>query len=203
MKKKIVALVLVFAIALALGIGGTMAWLTAESKSVVNTFTVGDVKVELSETDAEEKGNTLEKTYTGVVPGWSYPKDPTVKVDASSEACYVFVKIDEANNTLGNGKIIEYTVDNSIWTAGTKTDAVAGNGIPVGYYYCEAEASAEKAILLNNTVVVNEELTQTTVTAGNEPKLIFSAAAIQLYESNNVKMDVVKAFENLPATFKD
>ena len=50
MKKKIVSLVLVFALALALGIGGTVAWLTAQTQSVVNTFTIGDINIELDET---------------------------------------------------------------------------------------------------------------------------------------------------------
>ena len=48
MKKKILALTLVFALALALGIGGTVAWLTAQTDSVVNTFTVGDITLSLS-----------------------------------------------------------------------------------------------------------------------------------------------------------
>ena len=42
MKKKIVSLVLVFALALALGIGGTVAWLTAQTSEVV--LTGDDVK---------------------------------------------------------------------------------------------------------------------------------------------------------------
>ena len=48
------ARVLVMAVALTLIIGGiiggSVAWLTATSQEVVNTFTVGDISINLSET---------------------------------------------------------------------------------------------------------------------------------------------------------
>ena len=89
MKKKILALTLVFALALALGIGGTVAWLTAQTDSVVNTFTVGDINITLAETGTTNNA----KNYT-FVPGDTLAKDPKVTVTAGSEDCYLFVKVE-------------------------------------------------------------------------------------------------------------
>ena len=87
------ARVLVMAVALTLIIGGiiggSVAWLTATSQEVVNTFTVGDINIDLSES---------EDLDLKMVPGNSIKKDPKVTVKAGSEACYLFVKVTESNN---------------------------------------------------------------------------------------------------------
>ena len=88
MKKKILALTLVFALALALGIGGTVAWLTAQTTPVVNTFTVGDINITLAETATDFK----------MVPGNKIAKDPKVTVRKDSEACWLFVKVEKSTN---------------------------------------------------------------------------------------------------------
>ena len=53
------ARVLVMAVALTLIIGGiiggSVAWLTAKTDPVVNTFTYGDIKIELTETKPDGK----------------------------------------------------------------------------------------------------------------------------------------------------
>ena len=80
---------------------GTLAYLTARTEVVENTFTVGDVQISLDEVvvnpdgtpvdgngdgsyDREEKGNEYH-----LVPGKTYPKDPTVTVKGKSEPSYV------------------------------------------------------------------------------------------------------------------
>ena len=47
------AIALILALVLTLGgvIGGTVAWLVTSSAPVVNTFTYGDINIELDETD--------------------------------------------------------------------------------------------------------------------------------------------------------
>lgn len=80
-----VALVLVVALA---SIGGTIAWLTATTASVTNTFTVGNIDITLDETTTDYK----------MVPGNTIAKDPKVTVKAGSEACWLFVKIEESAN---------------------------------------------------------------------------------------------------------
>lgn len=164
MKKKIVSLVLVFALALALGIGGTIAWLTDKTETVTNTFTVGDINITLTET---------ERTYK-MVPGGELDKDPTVSVVKDSEACWLFVKIDESEN-LDN--FITYTVD-SAWKKVDGEDNV---------YYIIVDADTAAAgesypVLTNNKVSVNSEVTKgqmNELTDATKPTLAFTAYAIQ------------------------
>ena len=50
MKKKVLALVLAMVLVVVGVAAGTLAWLTAKSDTVTNTFTTSDIKVELKET---------------------------------------------------------------------------------------------------------------------------------------------------------
>lgn len=82
---------------------GTMAYLT-DSKDVKNTFTVGNVSIDLDEAKVDEKGNlvknqddTLADRVTQneykLLPGHTYTKDPTVTVLAPSVESYVRMKV--------------------------------------------------------------------------------------------------------------
>lgn len=75
-------------------VGGTLAWLTANSGPVTNTFTVGKITIELTETN---------NTYK-VVPGATDAKDPKVTVEEGSEPCYVYVTVE--NNLVLNGETV-------------------------------------------------------------------------------------------------
>ena len=105
------ALMLVFSAMLlvAISVGATVAYL-ASTDEVVNTFTVGKVKITLDEADVYKYGqaNIPEGKEHGdaidgaarvkandykLFPGGSYDKDPTVHVEADSENCYVFVQV--------------------------------------------------------------------------------------------------------------
>lgn len=115
MKKKIVLIAMV-ALVLALGaaVGTTVAWLVDTSEKVENTFTVGDINIELKETTGSD--------YK-IVPGSSQAKDPTVTVKAGSEECYVYVLID--NTVVLNGETVATPNLSSDWSevasSGTKT----------------------------------------------------------------------------------
>lgn len=177
MKKKsfvmALALVLVFAVA----VGGVVAWLTAKTDSVVNTFTVGDINIKLDETT----GNTY-----NVIPGDTQAKDPKVTVEAGSEACWLFVKIDETNNTMTVGqetqKIVNYNVTG--WIQGD------GTNIPSNVYYRsvnanDAEAGVSYYVLdgnaanSNGIVTINDNVVKGQITAANQPTLTFTAYAVQ------------------------
>ena len=49
MKKKSLALVLALAMIVVCVVGGTLAWLTDKTAPVTNTFTYGDIGIELTE----------------------------------------------------------------------------------------------------------------------------------------------------------
>ena len=75
---------------------GTLAYLTSQD-SVVNTFTVGKVNIELHETGEQTRDNgTVGKDYH-LLPGQSYEKDPTVTVLADSDNAYVRMIVTVSN----------------------------------------------------------------------------------------------------------
>lgn len=159
MKKKTLALVLALTLLVAGVVGGTLAWLTDRTAEVKNTFTVGDINIDLTETTTDYK----------MVPGNTIAKDPTVTVKANSEACWLFVKVTESEN-LNN--FITYTIANG-WTK-----------LQDGVYYREVPASAADQtfpVLAGNTVTVKSDVTRTMLETAktDAPTLTFQAYAIQ------------------------
>lgn len=146
-------------------IGGTLAWLTSKSDSLVNTFTIGNVAIKLEETKGEDSGT--EKNFK-VTPGVNIEKDPKVTVDSTSEDCWLFVKITEDGNAWNNG--LSYTPESG-WK---KLEGVKGI-----VYYRDITGATDKdqvlPVLQNNQVTVSEELT----TLDENTKLTFTAYAIQ------------------------
>ena len=82
-KKKIVALVMILALACASMIGGTLAYFT-DDEAAVNTFTMGNVKIDLIEEFDEETAE--------LIPGKDITKAVTVKNVGHNDA-YVRVHI--------------------------------------------------------------------------------------------------------------
>lgn len=122
-KSKVLALTLCAALLVATTVLGTMAYLTSQAE-VVNTFTVGQVKITMDEAKVNPDGTPVtpaERTTDGnayhLIPGKSYTKDPTIHVDGASEDCYLFVKVE-------NG-IAAYE---AAATSGTIADQIAANG---------------------------------------------------------------------------
>lgn len=162
------ARVLVMAVALTLIIGGiiggSVAWLTATSNTVTNTFMVGNIDIELT----EESGSTYK-----MVPGNTIQKNPKVTVKTGSEACWLFVKIEKQNKI---DDFITYSVDEG-WTALPNVDNV---------YYREVNATTsgvnEFYVLDGNTVTVKDTVTNDALnglTEAQYPKLSFTAYAVQ------------------------
>lgn len=164
----LLALVLVVGCA----VGGTIAWLTATTDPVVNTFTYGKININLG----ESTGNA----YT-IIPGVNISKDPKVTVIGGSEACWLFVKVAEEGTFVANK--VTYSIANG-WTA---LDATNHPGV----YYREVNAVtadtdfyvlAGDTTYPNGVVTVSETLTKAevnSVTTENQPKLIFTAYAVQ------------------------
>lgn len=88
-KKKMILIICLVVVTVAASIGGTMAYITASSQPVVNTFTVGQVQITLSETTGP--------TYQ-LVPGMQILKDPAITVLAESDACWLFFRMEETYN---------------------------------------------------------------------------------------------------------
>lgn len=174
--KKVLLLVLCAALLVSVTVAGTVAYLTSTAK-VENTFTVGQVKITMDEALVNEYGqpinNTTDKTAVDVanaprvagntyklIPGFTYTKDPIIHVDASSEECYLFVKITKgANFTIGemNG-----------WTRIENTD--------VWYYNSIAKAGDNVAVFKTITYAADEVNGETTPT---ESAFVIEAYAVQ------------------------
>lgn len=103
----VVSMMMVVAMA---SVGVTVAWLTAESDKIVNTFTTSGITIELEETKGTD-------TDTGksfkMVPGNTIEKDPKVTVNKDSEACYLFVELIKSENF---DEYLTYTIADG-WTA--------------------------------------------------------------------------------------
>ncbi len=119
-KKKIVTL-LACAVLLVVGsVMGTMAYLTSQDE-VTNTFTVGNVKITLDEAPVNENGDatTGERVKANsykLLPGHEYDKDPTVHVDANSEACWLFVKVENGITDIEDADTILTQMGSNGWT---------------------------------------------------------------------------------------
>ena len=162
MRRMLFTLALVLVVAVA-SVGGTIAWLTATTAPVTNTFTVGDINIELKETTTNYK----------MVPGNTIAKDPKVTVKANSEACWLFVKIEKSTNL---SDFITYTVAEG-WTALTGVD---------GVYYREVNATDAAgvtfSVLKDDRVTVKDTVTKTMMNAltdATRPTLTFTAYAVQ------------------------
>ena len=165
MKKKVLSIVAVVLV-LCCAIGGTLAWLTAKTDPVVNTFTVGDINIELTES---------ENLNLKMVPGNTISKDPKVTVKANSEACWLFVKVEESANF---GDFMTYEMANG-WTQGD------GTKIPANAFYREVAATTaaiDFSVLQGDSVSVKDTVTKADLNALTQntfPTLTFTAYAVQ------------------------
>ena len=104
MKKKsiLMAAIAVMLVAV-LVVGGTLAYFT-DTKSATNTFTVGDVKIKLDESNVNDPDGdrVTSNEYTGMLPGIQYKKDPVV-TNTGKNGAYVraVVTIENGMNWLG------------------------------------------------------------------------------------------------------
>lgn len=134
MKKKIVTLCLVAALAVT-AIGGTLAYFT-DTEEATNTFTVGNVDIELKEDNWDEPDT--------VIPGETYAKDPVVNnIGANAAWVRVDVTISDAaafmaaaeNHNITDLATIFSGHDETAWTlAGTTADTKADT-LTYSYYF--------------------------------------------------------------------
>lgn len=124
MKKKILALCLVVALAATAIVGGTLAYFT-DTDDATNTFTVGNVDITLTEPNWEGSGS---QDAPEVYPGEALAKDPTVKNDGANP-CFVRIKV-AGLDCLGNAGMITYKTD-------YVTDKLGDNWVKGtdGYFY--------------------------------------------------------------------
>ena len=180
MKKKglsIVAVVLVFCCA----IGGTLAWLTAKSDVVTNTFAPSGIDIKLEETTG--------KDYK-MVPGYTISKDPKVTVLTGSEECYLFVKLEKSANF---DTFMAYKMADG-WDVVPDADGVYSRKVTT------AEIGTAYSVLKGDQVTVkdtvNEKMMNVLNTA-NYPTLTITAYASQLHKNATETFSASEAWNNI------
>lgn len=168
--KKALFIMLSAALIVCATVAGTLAWLTDTTAPVVNTFTVGDINITLTES---------ENLDLKMVPGQPIEKDPKVTVKDGSEACWLFVKVDKSVNF------------DSFMTFEMADGWIALSGY-AGVYYRNVDATNADTgfdVLKDNKVTVRDTVTKTMLEGvknaedgtpnENAPTLTFTAYAVQ------------------------
>jgi len=166
-RAKVLAVLLALALLVGGAVGGTLAWLTAKTDSVTNTFTVGNINITLKES---------ENLNLKMVPGSTIKKDPKVTVLANSEACYLFVKVEKSETLdtyisyeMADGWELLAGENNVFWRRHGATDNTDGTSV---------------SVLKDDQVTVNGSVTKEQMDALNkagavQPTLTFTAYAVQ------------------------
>ena len=197
MKKKTFVLLLALVLIAGAAVGGTLAWLTAKSDTVVNTFTTSDITVKLEETTG---------TSYKMVPGCEIAKDPKVWVVAGSEDCYLFVKLEWSNNTYGTGtdakNYLSYTIANG-WTLVPGETNVYYRIVTSTQMSSDDGGTNAYPVLAGNTVTVSGEITKEQMNAFTEdnlPKLTITAYATQYMSGNETHFEPADAWAKVNPT---
>jgi len=157
-------------------IAGTLAYLTAQV-SVKNTFTVGNVAITMDETDVDNStpgGNDrdTENEYK-LLPGQTYTKDPIIHVSATSEDCYVFVKV------TNNISSVEATGNNTI---AKQLEANGWKAVPPdesNVYYMEDAVNASADVNVFGRFTVSDSATNEQLSAIKGKTIEVEAYAVQ------------------------
>ena len=187
MKKKAIVAVVALVLVLCCAMGGTLAWLVAKTDPVVNTFTYGDINIDLSESDDLD---------LKMIPGNSIKKDPVVTVKKGSEACWLFVEVKESENF---DAFMTYAIAEgwTLYNTTTSGSNIQTNNTTADTYVIYREVAkttrdelfyvlAGKEGYQNGYVTVNDTVTKkmfAALTEATRPTLTFTAYAVQ---SDNV-----------------
>ena len=190
MKKKLITALILTASAILLvcaSVLGTLAFL-ASSSAVSNTFTYGDVGIQMFESKTDENGVDLDgdntssmKTSDGnsykLVPGKSYIKDPTIYVKEGSVPSYLFVKVKNGISTIEKG--------------GTNKPTIKDQMIAKGWQEIKSNASGEVLYIY----VGKDNATNSPMTGAVAAKPVGSTTAekYDLFESFTVADDAAVA----------
>ena len=184
MKKRTIALLMAVVMLFGVTVGGTIAWIQANTDEVVNTFTIGEIKIELDESKLKDDGKTIDTTVDRVkennnykmIPGNDLQKDPQVRVLDESEACWLFVKVTPSDNfaTYMTWEIAEgwTALDGQTGVYYREVDSMAGT---------DETTNAEFYVLKDNKVTVLDSVTESMLETAkaNAPTLKIDAYAVQ------------------------
>lgn len=188
MKKKSIALVLALALVVVCIVGGTLAWLTATTPAVTNTFTTSNIDITLTETGATNNANSYK-----MIPGYTITKDPEVKVLTGSEECYLFVKLVESDN-------FEDFMTYELASGWTQLQDKTGAAVPGVYYRIVATSDMGTAysVLKDDQVSVKDTVTKSMMNGLTiNPTLTVTAYATQYMKNNTEHFEPYDAWDKV------
>lgn len=194
MKTKSKALLLTFCAVLlvCVSVFGTMAYLTSKD-AVVNTFTVGSVKIKLDEAKANADGSLVagadrvQANEYKLIPGHTYNKDPMVTVLAGSESSYVKMTVTVTKSAeldeIGVDLLDVFAgYDEANWIYKGNTEDTTANTRTYEFWYKEAVAATDSDVELDalfDQVVVPGEITNEQLATIDGMTINVKAYAIQ------------------------
>lgn len=183
MKTKTIAMILAMVMMVVGLVGATLAWLTAKTDTITNTFTTSNITVTLTETTGTE--------YK-MIPGYTIKKDPKATVGTGSEECWLFVKVEKSANF---DTYMEYTMADG-WTLVTGTTDVYARKVE------SANIGTAYSVLKDDQVTVKGTVTKAQMEdAGTtKPTLKFTAYASQLHKNTTEEFDAHTAWANVSAS---
>lgn len=128
-KKSIVSIVMAVCLAAVALVGATLAYFTDTTQEVVNTFTVGNVDINLTEPKWDpDNGKNL-------YPGAEVPKNPMITNTGEGDG-YIVMKVAGMDTMVDQGFSAEYDAENwdLVDAAGNKLPVPEGNALVDGYY---------------------------------------------------------------------
>ena len=175
---------------------GTMAYLTSTDE-VVNTFTVGSVKITLDEAKVTTDGKPVEDAERvkanayHLLPGHTYNKDPMVTVLSGSESSYIkmtvtFSKANELDDIFApdGANLISifnnYDSTNWIYKGNTKDDTA--NTRTYEFWYKETVSAPDADVALDalfDSITVPGEITNEQLATIEGMTITVNAYAIQ------------------------
>lgn len=182
MKIKTIAMILAVVMMVVGLVGATLAWLTATSDEVKNTFTTSTIKVQLAET----------KTDFKMVPGHEIAKDPKATVLAGSEECWLYVKLEKSTNF---DSYLTYEMADG-WTL------VSGETNVYARKVKSADIGTAYSVLKGDKVTVKTDVTKTMMEAAetSKPTLTITAYASQLNKNATEEFTAAEAWANITST---
>ena len=174
MKKKLTT-VLAIVLVVALSVAGTYAYLTSKTATITNTFTVGNVKIDLAETFNTDTNNDgkADAWQAQLIPGKEHTKDPVVTVKGGSEKCYLFVKFEEKNSPATYLTYTSTLTDANGWT---KLDGESN----VWYRVVDkAAADTPFHLLAGDKVTIKGNVTNESMDDASKAQLVYTAYACQ------------------------
>lgn len=177
--KKVLILGLCAVLLVAASVLGTMAYLT-DTTSVTNTFTVGNVAITLDELDVDNSTQNAERDTANryhLLPGKTYTKDPTIHVQANSEDCFLFVKVENGISDIEDStNSVASQMEKHGWTKVKENVYVYG---PLA-----APTKVMKSADVTNVNVFDEftiagTVNNTTLAANKDNSIVVTAYAIQ------------------------